>query len=679
MLSTSEAIKRAKELLQEELFEKPLLNKLARQFTYCKIHLLIRAEVITHILHKPKKSNNNQEVQNPYTIEDDEDDNLLSIQKESKTTRRNAHYKSTVLVILYYLTYYAYHGKPPRNIGYTNIITNDRVEHYFNRHPEERAILCSDRLLEKYKKIKNKAKFNKILIVKNKGLEYKPIQSHTQPNQYTYTYNLITVMDGIMPDIIEFAYKNFNKYCREYILINLAIKYKIKEELIKMKNEQKKPIYTKKRAISDDEDDDDEEANDKNSLENEEHEEMIISFLKDENKTENEKDLAKYLPFTVSELKMKLKEPSVLMKFCQALLFECDWIILFSFLKKQLEEGFCYGTMMKLLIYLIWNVTKVVCPPHEREAQNKNLDRLLKNLKYDKVVHQLQIWTYNYKYSIYPLTFQDSDCDITVQEMKNFNELARNTQTIHYTLIKSPMVLKIEDVNFQSINKKVKLIMCTVDGSNETVFDMIELSINKNQCDLSQCSWKDRLDKFKSIMHEAKKKYKFVLLNEGNHRLIQFDKLPCGSQVCKYVRTTGLGFGTLFFKGYLKFRGLNANMPNKRFKKTTLSDLNKIQISHTIEFDPKTVNQPITQAPSLSDNLTPPNELMNLVASQFLNILQNQQQQALLSPQYIKEEDPYLSPIPSPNYNHSEEYLGGVYKKSNTEFKFEPYDHSLDL
>ncbi|UBZ25619.1 hypothetical protein QKT26_gp29 [Carcinus maenas nudivirus] len=695
------AIIRCKELLDVIETDKELITDIAKQFALKTIHLRTTAEVITNVLHKnnnnakklKRKLEESDDEESPKRIKttDEEDDvNFLTfdsqVHEESKTTRRNAHYKSTVYVIMYYLIYYSYFGKAPKYVGYRHIIQNknNKARQFLENNPDLLKLLYTEKQLKKYSKVSRRYKFNKIEVkTPNDDIEYRPIQHPNTFKQYTYNYKLANVFDGAMPDLIKFGYKNFNDNCKKFIAINLVIKHKEKIKYENEKRKKKKPVrFTLNDTTSVLDDDCDS------------NEDIIKKEYMEDNPLVNQ-----YKHLTIEELKLKLKEPSVLLKFYQAFLLECDWEMLFQYLSDLLSEGSCHATMTKLLIYLVWNVTKIVCIANEREGQNRNLDILLKQYKYREVISQLQIWANKYKYSMYDLPQQQLSMNTKAFDLKTFKELARNTKHMYFHITSNPVKLENNEVEFPNICTLIKYIDYAVDGCNKVIFDLVQITKTdtNTKIDLSKSSWKDRLDMLERIYIQAGRKENIAKITETNIRVIQFDKLPCGSSVCHYLKTGGVGIGTLFFSASNRRQRQSTNMPNKRFKKTTLDDLKEriLGVNSIIPVEqPYASQSPFyvtdynqfqqqTQSIQSYQQLFPPlSSIINdLITGGILHI--NNQQNTNTTTQQQDTTIPTSqtpSPCQSPTHDLSLSYLGSLQSlNNNAELQFTEFKEEDDI
>ncbi|UOT91791.1 CmNV_029-like protein [Aratus pisonii nudivirus] len=514
------------------------------------------------------------------------------------------------------------------------------------------------------------SKRNKICVCNDNGShEYKSIQHYNNFNQYTYDFKLAKVIDGSMMSLIKFGYENYNKNCRESIAINLVMKQQEKIKCDIEKKNKKKPVIYK----SEDEYDEEEVID-----ENKDQIDLIETTYMKNDFTENNELIQHYMKYNTEQLKIKLKEPSVLLKFYQAFLFECDWELLFQFLDDLLKEGFCYATMMKLLIYLICNVTKFVCIANEREGQNRNLDILLKQYKYKEVITQLKLWTYNYKYSIYDLPQQNLYSSATVYDINKFMKYARNTKNIFFHMTQKPVNLEIQEMEFKKLNLHIKHIEYTDDECNKVIFDVIRIThlSTNTKINLSKTSWNDRLDKLKEICNNLNYKLNIAVLKKTNKRTIQYGKLPCEGALYHYIRTTGLGVGTLFFNSVSRKTRCN-NMPNKRFRKITAEDLDYKKLKTNIETIDTEPNNSSLDAVLMSVPANPLTEIVRILTTTILKTpidynhfqhsqLQQQpllpsQQQPSTSYQEVSSGTPLPSPIPSPNHNIDSEDLGNLF------------------
>ncbi|QBB28635.1 hypothetical protein HgNV_030 [Homarus gammarus nudivirus] len=690
-LEVSKATKLCRLLLASVAEDVELKSELAKQFELKKIHLLTTAEVINNVLHKNNSNSTRRkrEYDSPNDLQDDFFILENQIEEESKTTRRNAHYKSTVLVMFYYIIHLAYYEKVPKYIGYNHIIQseNTKARQYLEARPLLMEKLFTTKKLEKCQNIP-KYKINKIPVptkVKNdeaSDIEYKPIQHYNTFKQYTYDYNRACVIDGVMMDFIKFGYENFNKNCRSFIIINLVIKHKEKEKYDQEKKNKKRPL----RFVEDTYDED--LAADSNS---DIADELTVDFNADTTDVLQKSNLMsselveKYKDMAIEELKNELKEPSVLMKFYQAFLFECDWEMLFKYLISLLTDGFCYASMLKLLIYLVWNVTKVVCTAKERDCQTRNLDLLLKQYKYMEVLLQLQQWTYEHKYSIYELPHQDLDINTKTFDIKQFNEYARNTRHMYSHFTANPVTLFIGEKEFPKIQTNIKYIYYILDNHNQVMFDLIRVTKtdNNTKVDLSQTSWQDRLDKLSDLLKQVNRVDAIIKITPTNKRIIQYGKLPCSTIMFHWIRTSGLGLGTLFYStNYKKIRC--TNMPNKRFRRLSIKDLEYqtlecVDIVHPEES--QNIQQRNSNVQNYQDIISP--VLTNILNELFLgrgnfNNLSSSSSQNSSGSGNLGIKDSPPAAVSSSDYDISTEYLGNL-KILSSDLEFAQYNEDDDI
>lgn len=614
--------------------------------------------------------------------------------------------------------YYTYYNKAPKYVGYQYIIQNSKAKQYFQENPQVLKEFYTKEELAACENYRHTNRINKI----HKRGEYLPIQHYNAFRQYTYTYNLALLVDNSMPKLIEFAYNQFNKYCIKYIAITLVIKHKEKIKYEQMKRKKKKPVYpdnapesrgsTHENPTKSKNDKIKEEplSQDDSAYMNDDQEmiDMVYDQLESQKIDENHPLVGNYLKYDIEELKMKLKEPSVLLKFYQAWLFECDWEQLFDFLEKQLATEFYYAAMMKLLLYLIWNVVKLTCISPQKNSHNKNLSTMLQNYMYNDVIDQLKTWTRMYKYSEYELAGQDINSNIRAHDLKSFKDLARNTSDIYMHLISNPVSFTIKEMEFDNIGIIIKIVEYTNDNFNKHTFDLLSVThtYNNYKFDLSKTSWKLRLEKLKEIFIAAGQPNlitSIITVHPIEIRKIQFDNLPCsGTTVCHYIRTSGQGSGTLFYrtKNRRVRNGNSYNQPSKRFRKITIQDLILKKI-------PKNVNieMPESQAQETKFNPLATNSLSSVVPHKTfidyimerLTTLNSSASYPLIStnqdpgrgtfsppllPPLIQQsasqldhnQSPLTSPIPSPDHNISEEYIGSILRANGGNLAFAEFN-----
>ncbi len=672
------------------------------------IHLLTTAEVITTVLHKNNKKGGKKKRRGVKrkTMDDEEDDDEEdddvgveiedfekaenSIHKESKNTRRNAHYKSTVLVIQYYIIYYAYYGYPPKHVGYQYVIQNETANEYLDANPKLKALLYKKNEEVRCKTYTKLKKINKMKV----GRQYLPIQHYdTFKQQYTYTREMVELVDKCMPNFIEYIYNMFNIYCIQFIGIQLVIKHKQKINFEKEKKKKRKPITF-----------DSYNNNNNNTEQNFEESltelpvvtEQMYNDLKDEHPIdEHHPILGQYCKYTISQLKKKLKEPGVLLKFYQAWLFECDQELLLEFLELKILGKFYYATMKQILSFLMWNIIKMVCIQHERHGQHKNLIMLLQQNQYKQVLNQLKLWVKRYKYCIYDVPYQDFTSDIKSHDLKTFKDLARNKQDIYFHMAPTPVALTMKEDTLQTARCIIKFVEYTTETYRKYIFDLLDVIHlgSHHRMDLTNYSWKQRIDLLKNLLYQDKQQLytisQVVQLNQLPLRHIQFQVFPgSGENNCFYIRTKGLGFGTLFhFTKNKKIRNSNGIIQNKRFRKVTPRDL----ILNSVHNDANAEKCDIPKKEEVEMMEPPQNDISFMTSSQqqqttqmiansihgflsnILNSMKNNSTGFISSPprdigiSVSSTSDPYASPIPSPPAeNYGQDYLGALLETNNT-------------
>nr|WOZ57616.1 hypothetical protein MmNV_23 [Menippe mercenaria nudivirus] len=729
---------KCKELLKLSTTE-DYSKKIVQQLYFTTIHLLVTAEVITNVLHK---NNDNKSDKDGYN-------DVSYIHEESKTTRRNAHYKSTVLVVLYYLMFYSYYKKPPKNIGYEHIIHNPKAREFMKTTPNILRACYTEKKIERSETKLSQTKMskkNKIKVKTGKCVEFKPIQHPSQFKQYTYGYRMSHLVDNVMKDLIEFAYNQYTKYCKIFIMINFAKKTKEKIHDDEERRNKRKPMHFEDQdeecmAMIDEQDKESSSENtrkrkhecDVESLSTFKHfkqssvsdeasdSELIdsvaesvsddfqwnredLKVLQNEELRKNEECVNNYMKLSIEELNMKIKIPSVLMKFYQAFLLECDWEILFDYLQNVLTTGFCNATMMKLLTYLMCNITKVVCVSSQREGHNRNLDKLLKQGHLRAVVSQLHHWAYMHKFSIYNLPNQDIQSNITAYDLKYFKDYSRNTTSIYYHKTKNQVNLELKEREFDMAGIHIKYIEYNIDGCNKVIFDLltVTLTANNTKIDLSEYSWKERLDRLKHILSTLCITENIAEVRPTSIREIQHDKLKPGNMYI-YIRTSGLNGGTIFFTSNKKMRCTNT--PKKRFRKLEMSDLlgtklkppdpsNHMNNSNQLDSallngvnNPNNINTPHAAVSELMARIGTIYSLLQENKNgleKHLNAIKHQQHNVCSVQEYHKPE----SPIPSPKHTYNLDYLGTLmrptpdseYNESATNsLQYETFDEDDDF
>lgn len=548
---------------------------ITRQFEGCGKSLQKSALIINTVLHTKIHSLTYKQT-------------MIDINSESKNTRRNSQYKTATLCMLYYIVYKCYYGVAPENIDFTSTETNKNTNNIY---------------------IKTVGKVKK----------YGPIQHYNTFRNYTYTYRLAQVIDECMSDMVDFGIQEYIKHCGDFIAINWTIKKKEK-----LKTQSKRKYSSKKRSYSEFASDD--YCDDFNSINSACSTDDELDYCDELNPSNEILDKFKFMK--LNELKEKMKEPSVLMKFYSAWLLECDWEVLLVTLQKKIETGYPHAQITKLLQYVIIIMCKIIHTPHERIGHIESLDSLLKNDSHIQVIGFLLTWARSYKYFEYSLCTYNMEDNRRSHDIKNFKEFARNTKNIYYHI--SPIPLLLVFSNYESTINGISISYTVLEytyHNSKHLFDLI-YSTSISRSILNGLSWRERLNLLKQISNFSD--HSIIDIYPITLRDIQFDHAPAGSAVVYYIKPSGLGLGTLFIRlsdkqnadklnddsTKISNNRSNIKSTNKRFRRVNPSDLIESSSQPKIKKENVTASPPQQaigyQSPS---NNTNNNMLMNNIFS----------------------------------------------------------------
>ncbi|QLI62398.1 HgNV_030 [Dikerogammarus haemobaphes nudivirus] len=667
----------------------------ANTMRLCEYNLKQSASIINRVLH------------NQY-ISNDESDTLA---EESKTTRRNSQYKTSAIYMIYYIIYTIYYNKPPENI---NFILSDKESNNINYKVSE-------------------------------GQRTGPIQHYNTFKNYTYTYQMTCLVDKNMKHLINFGIDEYFKHCGVHIAITLSIKRLEKKSLAKRKirnsvqlyncnkKKQKNDVDLLLQKNNDLEIEDDEELttlnikglNNKrkhynessssynkrkrvdefspatttvNSEDDEAEEELFLDefYCEDDNEIidydnpEINNLVAPFAGKTIPELREASRRPSVLYKFYQAWLMECDWVVLFEVLAERIRAGECPPAQLRRLIqYTICVLCKHITVPVQRGLFIEKLVQLIKNDLHLAIVLELGRRAADYKYSRFevPSIPNSSISDEThAYDLKLFQQYARFTDDMYIHVTAYPITLI--DASYQhtigGYSHSIKILKYIHVG-HHYLFDVIQITGIDDEL-LHRMSWLERLNLVSNRNNflPGDPEYRIIRLQKITLREIQFENISSGPTVYAYIRTKGLGIGTLFqrlrvptkdetnsriSRPRITVRGGNT----RRFTRVTLADLIKpmvtekdIEVEHDVKassnnITTNTLNNLFYNNPN-NNNFNNQNNNIGLLGAQLIGqqVLlaiqqQQQQQQQLTSNSLI---DSYLNPYINSSHINQNLYFG---------------------
>lgn len=506
----------------------------------CTANLRHSAFIINAVLHSRTETKETSKYRHDF-----KDSSKLT--KESKNTRRNSQYKTSAIYMIYYIIYSVYYNKRPTNVNFKLSDKKANIIHYTT--PEGK---------------------------KKSG----PIQHYDSFKNYTYTSQMVKFIDANMKSLIDFGIDEFFKHCGSFLSISLAIKKQYKKINNKKRISKNTDSYNKKRKLSNG----DEVLLDTDYVDQFSDEEVEIFNVCEDSVNL----LTPYMNMTIEELKEESRIPSVLMKFYQSWLMECDWVTLFATLKTRIKAKTCPPAQLRrLLQYSISVVCKHIATSDQRELYIENFIRMLKSHKQEDVVNELHKRSIKYKYSQYPvpiISSSNSSDDIHAYDIKTFQHFARFTNNIAYYITPYPINLdvSISQRTINGISQPMKIIQY-VHQNKHYLFDVIQVT-GINDEDLARMPWVARLQLIHTIpLLQGESEYNIIKLLPITYRDIQFEHIPSGPNVYVYIRTGGLGIGTLFQRMRIynkessnkmnyRFRSSHPST-TRRFKRVNLHDL----------------------------------------------------------------------------------------------------------
>lgn len=569
----------------------------AKIMKLCVENLKNSASIINRILH------------NTFSDEDS-----FTLEEESKRTRRNSQYKTSAIYMIYYLIYSVYYKKKPENVNFVLSNKTANIIHY--ETPEG---------------------------VKKSG----PIQHYNSFKNYTYTYQMVQVVDANMSKFINFGIDEFFKYCGQFLAISLVIKRQEKKTSTRKRQSNNFESYNKKRKTTN------------TTSVSTSYEFDSIDMSEDEydletSHTEVIELMAPYINMSILNLREEAKRPSVLMKFYQAWLMECDWELVFKILGERIRNNQCpTAQLRRLLQYTISVICKHITAPSQRALYIEKLVKMLKNQRQQGIVTELCNRAMKFKYSQYDVpTVENSEHsdDTHVYDIKTFQMFARYTHVMHYHF--TPVPINLEDCSSQrtvnGITRSIKILKYVL-MNKHYLFDVIQTTgIDDDR--LRHMSWMERLSLAQKPFLQGEPEYNVIRLLPITYRQIQFENFPCGPNVYAYLRTGGLGIGTIFQrlkipskdsygKTNIRLRNNTRHQTARRFTRVTVEDLlvspnNEIKATEPKE---EAVAPPMEANYNLYNSMIPPQvPYYNLLRAAI------QQQQTESFANHLM--NPYISP-----------------------------------
>nr|XP_053656430.1 uncharacterized protein LOC128705226 [Cherax quadricarinatus] len=511
--------------------------------------------------------------------------NLLPIRNsdiddESRNTRRNSQYKSAVLVLFYHIAYIFLYKQSPTN--------------------DDSQILEDMRLSKKKEKR----------------------ESHNKFFNKDYNIHTTTLLNRQTNALIDFAIEEFYLTFRTFTLQAMNLKddkkaynyihNECKEKLNETKNENfeelgKKTkkrkstmssiyeIPQKKRTVKTSE----------SLLNNDMIKDSKIrkkdsrKYKEDFKRFQDDFEKLQQLEQKIEISKNNNKGPTVLYKLYLAWLLECDFVQLFQNIQARLNEKYCPCQITRILQYSITHICKLRYTPPKRNLISEILKGMLKASKIKAVTEALLEMSFVIKYSAFKIPSFINDNEYRLLDIKKFPEIAKNRYNLFYTTSKE--ILNLTQSAYaltNSIHYTVIEYYNNVTCTN-VLFDCISITgISKS--DFNCLSWNERLTFLKLIAR--KHSLSIIEVKPISIEQLQYNEYPQGQNVYYYIRTSGLGLGTLFVKNALinSENPLSANKniicTNKRHRKTQITDLELI-----VKNNESNVNTVINYEPSNND------------------------------------------------------------------------------
>lgn len=458
------------------------------------------------------------------------------LELHSKTTKRNSQYQSMALNLIWYIAYQLTYKKAPPYVD-LETQTHDKKAKYTDFYDEvkENAVLQ-----------------RKITSLKSKL--FSDIRIHFQKN-------IESLDDSELSKLVK-------KEEARVELLNVVTDQKptkkqknpstILSTLVEIRRLQTaEPVYTFDMV---------------NSIYK--HMEQLVSYFKRTyDCLDNEKSSCNMVRNTTKNsatsavLEENMRNYKIEVKFLGAILLELDMEMVMYKVIKDLSVAYYPLPTKSLLKLVAERLGKICCNSVEFLSELAKIDSDIKEAKYESVAKQLHVWAVYVKYRRLK-----EDNQITLpkpKDLADFKIYSKNINAIHGYLSRHPLTLNFEtkDTSYGCLQ-----YITFTQNSQIKIFDAITMP-NKI---LKTMSWGDRLETFKSFIGKYNiGDFNVIKVEEVPYINIQFSTLNRGAEYL-YIRTAGIGDGTLFVHSLNKKRAGNSS--HIRYPKITTEDLKMVHV-----------------------------------------------------------------------------------------------------
>lgn len=508
------------------------------------------------------------------TLQKDDDgqqDSSMSnkeLELHSKTTKRNSQYQSMALNLIWYIAYQLTHKKAPPCVGF-ELQTLDKKEKYtdfYNQTKENASLQKKITSLKKDLLTEIRIKFKKDFDSLD-DLEFLKLVKIEQAKVDLLNATAEIEYAKLTPELKTITYqKPTNKQKNPSTILSLLANIRCLEKT--------EPVYTFDMV---------------NSIYK--NMDQLVSYFKRlydslDNKKSGcimEKNSTKNAG-SAAVLDDEVKNYKIEVKFLGAILLELDLEVVMHKVVKDLSVAYYPLPTKSLLKLVAERLGKSCCNSVEFPAELAKIDGDIKEAKYESVAKQLHAWAVYVKYRRLK-----EDNQITLpkpKDLSDFKTYSKNIHAIHGYVSRYPLTLNLEtsDTGYGCLQ-----YITFTQNSQIKIFDAITVP-NKT---LKTMSWKDRLDTFKSFTSKYNVgDFNVIKVEEVPYINIQYSTLNRGDEYF-YIRTAGIGDGTLFVHTLNKKRPGNSS--HIRYPKITTEHLKMVHV--------KTVTQQVSpiQQVSVSD------------------------------------------------------------------------------
>lgn len=263
------------------------------------------------------------------------------------------------------------------------------------------------------------------------------------------------------------------------------------------------------------------------------------------------------------------KDYNLKVKLYMALLLELDPVMVIERVIMDLKTKYVLVVVKDLLGQFGARLSKIVVPECDRDLYMDVHNRSLREGKLDLVATECLRMAERVKYRLRPaLPMACSEDNLQLYDIGRFEKLACNISEIHAYVSPTNLNLQMQTCQYEP-NFQVQLIVFTRTSATY-VFD-VTLLPNKQ---MEELSWAERLEEFSKYTKNLNKTNLHIIKVERMPLVyIQYNKLPSDKQTYTYIRTKGLGVGTLFMHSCNKGKKSGVARSKSRNRKMTPDDV----------------------------------------------------------------------------------------------------------